>query len=154
VIWYLIIERGLRGVLVLGLGVYGLTFARKGLPDVVADVQSRFGLVGSHGLLARLANDVLARLLDLSPGGLRLIAVAAILYGLLELAEAVGLLVRRRWAEYLVVVATSFGIPVEVRECILRPGWLRVALLIINIAVVIYLLDRKKLFQFDREEGL
>ena len=154
VIWYLIVERGLRGILVLGLGLYGLTFAHSDLPDVVADLQERFNLVNNSGLLQRLVNDVLVKVVELSPRGIALIAAAAVLYGVLELAEALGLLMRRRWAEYLVVIATSFGIPVEIRESVLRPSLLRIGLLVINVAVVIYLFDRKKLFQFDKEAGL
>ena len=82
-----------------------------------------------------------------------LIAIGSVLYGLLELIEAVGLVLRRRWAEYLVVIATGFGIPIEVREVIVHPTLVRAGLLLINVGVVIYLVLRKRLFILDEGDN-
>jgi uncharacterized membrane protein len=150
VVWFLIAERGIRGIGVLGLGIYLLTLNQDRLASEVEAIQDRFGLTeGSGGLIRHAATYLLNQVAHLSAKGVVLIAVGSLFYGSLELLEAVGLLGRRRWAEYLVVVATGFGIPLEVREVIVHATLLRVALLVINVAVVIYLVIDKRLFILD-----
>ena len=150
VVWFLIVERGIRGLGVLGLGLYLLTVNQDRLAVEVEGIQDRFGLTeGSGGLIRHAANYLLNQVAHLSAKGVVLIAVVSLVYGSLELLEATGLVLRRRWAEYLVVVATGFGIPLEIREVIVHPTLLRAALLVINVAVVIYLVIDKRLFILD-----
>ena len=77
------------------------------------------------------------------------LAVGLVIYGLIEGAESVGLILGRRWAEYLVVLATAFFIPLEVLELAKMPSLLKAATLIINVVVVVYLVRKKRLFSFD-----
>jgi uncharacterized membrane protein (DUF2068 family) len=72
--------------------------------------------------------------------------LALIAYALVEGAEGVGLALRRRWAEYLIVFATGLLIPFEVWEVIHKVTLVRVAGLTLNIAVVAYLAYKKRLF--------
>jgi uncharacterized membrane protein (DUF2068 family) len=74
------------------------------------------------------------------------VVVGLVVYGLLQLTEGTGLWLLRRWGEYFAAVATSVFIPLEVYELVERVTWLRVAALIINIAAVVYLVYRKRLF--------
>jgi uncharacterized membrane protein (DUF2068 family) len=55
------------------------------------------------------------------------------------LTEGTGLLLGKRWAEYFTIIATSSFIPLEIYELYRHVDLTRVALLLINIAVVIYL---------------
>jgi uncharacterized membrane protein (DUF2068 family) len=75
-----------------------------------------------------------------------LVAIAAIAYAALEATEGVGLAMRRRWAEYLTVLATAAFIPFEAYEVIHRATLFRVGALLFNLAVVGYLVYRKRLF--------
>jgi uncharacterized membrane protein (DUF2068 family) len=75
-----------------------------------------------------------------------ILGLVLIAYALVELAEGVGLALRRRWAEYLIVFATGLLIPYEVWEVVHRATLLRVAGLALNIAIVAYLAYRKRLF--------
>src|SRR5712692_650348 len=63
-----------------------------------------------------------------------------------ELNETIGHARRRRWAEYLIVIAGGLGIPFEVHEVIARITVLRVGILAANVAIVIYLAVKKRLF--------
>ena len=54
--------------------------------------------------------------------------------------EGIGLLLRRRWAEYLTVVATGLLLPLEVYEIARKPNALRVVVLLANLVIVAYLL--------------
>ena len=60
--------------------------------------------------------------------------------------EAVGLWYQRRWAEYLTFVATTAFLPLEVLELTKQVSAFKVTALIVNLAVVIYLLFAKRLF--------
>ena len=54
--------------------------------------------------------------------------------------EGVGLWQRRRWAEYLTVVATSLLVPLEVYELVHHATLLKVGGLVVNLLIVAYLI--------------
>ena len=74
------------------------------------------------------------------------IGIALILYGALQLAEGIGLWSLRRWGEYVAVVGTTAFIPLEIYEIIDKVSWLKIVILVVNIAAVVYLLWSKRLF--------
>jgi len=75
-----------------------------------------------------------------------LLAIGAFAYSLLEGTEGIGLAMRRRWAEYLTVIATGVLIPFEAYEVVHKVTLFRVGALLLNLAVVGYLAYRKRLF--------
>ena len=77
---------------------------------------------------------------------LTLVAVLVALYAVVELIEAVGLWLLKRWGEYFTAVATAVFLPLEVRELLERLTVTRVLALVINIAAVVYLVVSKRLF--------
>ncbi len=85
-----------------------------------------------HGAIARVSG--------IRPDQLRAIGIGTFLYALMYLVEGTGLLLRKRWGEYFTVLATGFFIPLEVYEVIRRVTALRLGILIINVAIVIYLI--------------
>ena len=74
------------------------------------------------------------------------VSIGLLLYGALSWVEAYGLHKRKRWAEYLTVVSTSLFIPLEIYEVIRRLTVVRAGVLILNIAIVYYLIKHKELF--------
>lgn len=58
---------------------------------------------------------------------------------MLELVEGGGLFYRKRWAEWLTVIATSLLIPLEVYELVRHPSLLKAGGVAVNVAIVIYL---------------
>lgn len=66
--------------------------------------------------------------------------VAALFYAALFMVEGIGLLLGKRWAEYMTVIATSTLIPLELYEIYEHRTGTKVAVLIINVAIVIYLI--------------
>ncbi len=90
--------------------------------------------------------NAVQQLLAISSSTLLLVTLGVLAYGLLELIEAVGLWLMRRWGEYVAVVGTAIFIPLEVHEIIAKVAWLRVAALAINFFAVVYLLWTKRLF--------
>ena len=95
-------------------------------------------LSGHH--LVRMA---LARLLSLDNHDLREIGAAFIAYAAVFVVEGVGLLRRRRWAEWLTVIVTASFIPFEIYELARRPGAGKAIAIALNAAIVIYLVWRR-----------
>lgn len=74
------------------------------------------------------------------------ITSAVFALSIINLAEAWGLHLRKRWAEWLTVIATGIFIPVEVYEVIMKVTPTRVFILLLNSAIVYYLAKHKELF--------
>ena len=84
---------------------------------------------------------------------LREIGFGTFLYSALALTEGMGLLLEKVWAEYLTLVLTMSFLPWELYELARRPSWFRLSLLLINLAVLwylVWLLRRKGLLQVGR----
>ena len=90
----------------------------------------------------RFVQHLLAHVLGFSSGRLEVLAVGAFLYSALFATEGVGLWLGRRWAEYLTAVATASFVPFELFEVFQRASVLRVGALVLNVAVVVYLVYR------------
>jgi uncharacterized membrane protein (DUF2068 family) len=84
--------------------------------------------------------------LNAKPSTLDLIAFGLLLYGALQIVEGVGLWSLRRWGEYVAVVGTTLFVPLEVYELTQKVSWLKLTVLVINVAAVLYLLLSKRLF--------
>lgn len=139
--------------LVLGLlGVAVLLFTsdranlRAGFYRVLTAIQGGVagGPVQSTGHVG-IVHD-LDKLFTLQAGTLQAVGAALLAYALLEGAEGIGLWLGRRWAEYLTFISTGVLLPFEVYEIINGGTVLKVIGFLINLAVVIYLLLRKRLF--------
>jgi uncharacterized membrane protein (DUF2068 family) len=82
----------------------------------------------------------------LNPRTLTWLAVAAAAYALIEILEATGLWLLKRWGEYFAMVATSIGIPYEIYDLTAKITVLRVVFFAVNVALVVYLVLTKRLF--------
>jgi len=70
-------------------------------------------------------------------------AVLAWLDALSTGLEAILLLIGKAWGEWLVVVGVSVLLVPEVLSLQRKPGWLKVCILLVNAAVVVYLAARR-----------
>ena len=73
-------------------------------------------------------------------GHVKIAAAVAIADSVLSAVEGLALRAGRWWAPWLVVIATGSLIPVEIWEIIRKPKPVRGAILIINWAILVYLL--------------
>jgi uncharacterized membrane protein (DUF2068 family) len=131
-------ERGVRAVILVAVGVVFLTHAQTDWGRVVTDAARHLGLDPSRNAVEHLSG----RARGLSPGKLRGYGAVAIAYGMLEGAESYGLWRRRRWGEYLTVVATSLLLIPEIGELAKKPSPLKALTLVVNAAIVAYLVVR------------
>jgi uncharacterized membrane protein (DUF2068 family) len=85
-------------------------------------------------------HSAIEKVARISPKQLRAISLGTFLYALMYLVEGTGLLLRKVWGEYFTVLATGFFIPLEIYEVARRLTLLRLGVLTINVAIVIYLI--------------
>jgi uncharacterized membrane protein (DUF2068 family) len=88
----------------------------------------------------------LQRLFAVSIRNLYVLGVAIAAYAVVQGVEAIGLWLGRRWAAYLTFVETAVFVPYEIYELTKSVTTLKVLALVINLAIVAYLLFSKRLF--------
>lgn len=74
-----------------------------------------------------------------SDSQLMVFAVFAAFYAAVRFVEAYGLWHERRWAEWLAALSGGLYVPVEIYELIHRATWFKLGALVINLAVVAYM---------------
>jgi len=84
----------------------------------------------------------LARASNVSPGQIKKLGLVGLLYAALFLVEGTGLWLQKRWGEWATVVITSTLVPVEIYEIVRHPSAVKVLVLVLNVAVVGYLIYR------------
>ena len=127
---------GAKGLLVLMVGFGLLSFIHKDINELAMDLVEYFHLnPTSH--YPRIFLDLTGHLTDTK---LWFMAIAAAIYSVVRMIEAIGLWLRKTWAEWFAVLTGSMYIPVEIFEITRRVTWPRVTVLIINVVVVSYLL--------------
>ena len=136
----------LLGALAVVIFFFAANSARLREPvfKALADLQSGLGSPASgrrHGIIYDLHH-----LFSIDAGTLTKIGFVVAAYAVLEGAEAVGLWYQKRWAEYLTFIATTLLLPLEIYELTHRLSGFKIVTLIINVAVVVYLLLAKRLF--------
>ena len=77
---------------------------------------------------------------NLTPDKIKELGLGSMVYAGLFLTEGIGLWLEKRWAEWLTVIITSSLIPIEIYEIYRHPTAIKIAVLLINMAIVAYLL--------------
>jgi uncharacterized membrane protein (DUF2068 family) len=90
----------------------------------------------------RLIHSLLARVVSVTPKQLAAASVGTFIYAALLLTEGTGLLLRKRWAEYFTIITTAGLIPLELYEIHRHLSAAKIMILLLNIAIVIYLIAR------------
>ena len=129
------VERIVRGILLFAAGIYLLFHLTSDFGRLSERVIRAIELDPRRPFLHRIVDY----LHHLHASQVRVLALGALGYGVLELVEGTGLWLDQLWAEYLTVIATSLLIPVEVYELVHRPSVWKAGGLIVNIAIVAYL---------------
>lgn len=155
----LAVERILRAVL-LGVAVWAVLKFRNAHDAIATSVARDLPALRQMGIRVdqlALVQD-LQKALNQAPSRYTLIAALLAAYALVELVEAAGLWLQRRWGEYFAVVATGIFLPLEVRELLRGVTFTRGIAFVINVAAVVYLIVSKHLFgarggraAYDRE---
>ena len=105
-----------------------------------ADVMQQVASALRFNPESRFVNFVLDKAAIVDDHLLRRIGAVAFLYAGLSLAEGIGLYLEKAWGEFLTLFITASFLPWEAFEVFKRVTWIRIALLIVNALVFLYLL--------------
>jgi len=75
----------------------------------------------------------------ITPAQIKKLGLGSLIYAALFLTEGTGLWLLKRWAEWFTAILTATLIPLEIYEIHRRPTVPRVVVLLINVAIVFYL---------------
>lgn len=126
----------LKGALLLILAIGALGLVHHDVQEVVERWITSLRLDPGNIYIARM----LGKLGLIDDRKLEQLSGLTTIYAGLFLTEGVGLLYRKRWAEFLTVIATASFIPVEIYEIIKHLTPTRIALLAGNMFIVCYLI--------------
>lgn len=79
---------------------------------------------------------------NFSPAKVKGLGIVSFIYAGLFLTEGIGLWLMKRWAEWFTIIITTSLVPVEIYEIHRHPTPVKIVVLIINVAVVFYLIYR------------
>jgi uncharacterized membrane protein (DUF2068 family) len=127
---------GAKGLLILLVGFELLTYIHKDIHEAAMHLVKHLHLnPASH--YPRIFLDLTEHIDDTK---LQSLAMAASTYSVVRMIEAVGLWLKKTWAEWFAVLSGGIYIPIEIYEVIQRVTWPRVTVLIVNFCIVSYLL--------------
>lgn len=94
------------------------------------------------GLERDVVRIALAKFSGLTHAQLKFLRAGTLVYATIFTVEGVGLWMRRHWAEWLTIVVTASLIPLEIWEFWIGPNYGKAALIVVNAAIVWYLVIR------------
>jgi|SRR5579863_5455708 len=90
----------------------------------------------------RFVHGILVGIFRVTPKQLRALSVGTFIYAAVFATEGMGLLLRRHWAEYFVIISTGLLIPLEVYEMTRHFTVVKLAVTVVNVLIVWYLVVR------------
>jgi uncharacterized membrane protein (DUF2068 family) len=127
-----------KGILLLIVGFGVLKLLHRDVAETVAHWVDILRVDPENRHIHRLLEHVLA----VTPAQLRAASVGTFVYSGLLLTEGIGLLLRKRWAEYFTIITTAGLIPLEIYELAKHVTVAKIVVLVINVAIVVYLVAR------------
>ncbi len=121
-----------KGVLLIALALGLLSFLHRDVDEIVGVWMQKVGIdieIGHAADLLEMLDLVTDK--DLFEWSLVAFAVGGVL-----VTQGTGLLLRKEWAKYLTLVATSLLIPFEVFELAKGFGYIKLSVMLLNVAVV------------------
>jgi len=134
-LWLIAAFKLLKGLILLAVGMGALSLLHENVAVQVThwiallrvDPKNRF----IHMLIRKLWTVDDTKLVAISAG--------TFFYAALMLTEGIGLTLRKKWAEYFTIVATSSLIPLEIYELVQEFSVIKVVVIAVNLVVVGYL---------------
>jgi uncharacterized membrane protein (DUF2068 family) len=135
-LFWISIFKTIKGLLLLVLGIGVLGLLHQDVQEWLENLIDALHINSGH----RYVGTLLAKAGSVDDHKIVQLSGLTFLYSGLFLTEGIGLWFQKRWAEWLTVVITGSLIPIEIYEIWKQCGVLKLIVLGINIAVVIYLI--------------
>ncbi len=128
----------LKVALLIATGVGIFKMLHKDLACALEHWIAMLGLdPGNHFVEAALTKAA-----NLTPHKVKLLGAGSFIYAGLFMTEGIGLWMAKRWGEWFTVIITSSLVPVEIYEICRHLSIIKILVLIINLAIVAYLVYR------------
>jgi uncharacterized membrane protein (DUF2068 family) len=134
-LWFIAAYKLFKGLVLFAAGIGAVKLLHRDISFEVERWADLFRVDPNNHYIHRL----LERFSIVDARKLKEFSVGTFIYSALQLTEGTGLLLGKGWAKYLTIIATSIFIPLEVYELAKRVSSPKVAVLLINVAVVAYL---------------
>lgn len=128
----------LKALLLIVVGIGAIKLLHKDVASTVAHWTNMLRVDPDNRLVHRL----LERVFRVTPKQLKELSLGTFLYAGLFATEGVGLLLRKRWAEYFTIITTSGLIPLEIYELARHFTAAKLVVLFVNVMIVGYLVAR------------
>jgi uncharacterized membrane protein (DUF2068 family) len=128
----------LKAILLIAVGLGALHLLHSDIASVLAHWVKMFGL--NPG--GRYVDRAIQKAVALTPNTIRGLGVGSFIYAGLFLTEGIGLWLLKRWAQWFTIIMTSSLMPLATYEIYRHPTALKILVLIINAAVVGFLVHR------------
>jgi uncharacterized membrane protein (DUF2068 family) len=125
-----------KGLLLMSVGIGALTLMHRDVALLVEHWVNALRVDPDN----RYLHLLLTKLSGVTPKMLHALSAGTFFYAALMLTEGIGLMLEKRWAEYLTVIATASLVPLELYELWRRVTLAKLTVLGINLAIVLYLL--------------
>src|ERR1700722_7540500 len=128
----------LKASILIALGVGALKLLHKDVAGTVEHWVEFLRLDPSNHYI----DAALEKVSNIKPDKIKELGLGSMVYAGLFLTEGIGLWREKRWAEWFTVIITSSLVPIEIYEIHHHPTPVKIAVLLINIAIVAYLVYR------------
>jgi uncharacterized membrane protein (DUF2068 family) len=139
----------IKGLALIAVGIGALRLLHRDVAAVVEHWVNVFR-VDPHN---HFINLLLAKLSILDDRRLKELSIGTFIYAGIFLIEGVGLALRKRWAEYFTIITTSSLLPIEIYELAKRVNIGKSVALMVNLAVVAYLVFELRCYPKQRKSG-
>ena len=127
-----------KALLLVVVGIGAIKFLHKDVATAVMHWVQLLRVDPNNAFVHR----IIAKLFLVTPKQLRELSVGTFLYAGLFTTEGLGLLLRKRWAEYFTIVTTGGLIPLEIYELSRHFTVAKTVVLLVNILIVWFLVAR------------
>ena len=127
-----------KALALIAVGIGALKFLHKDLAESVTHWVEVLRVDPDN----RFIHPILAKLFSVTPRQLKELSAGTFFYATLLGIEGIGLLLRKHWAEYFTIITTGALLPLEGYELAKHLTVAKVIVLVINAAIVWYLVVR------------
>jgi len=125
-----------KGVLLTGVALGLFRSINRDLGETVRQITYNLRIDPENHFIRLL----LEKITHIEPKTFRTFGLISLFYAAELYVEGVGLWLNQRWAEYVLLIATGFFIPEEAYFCIQHFDLWRLSLLVVNVAVLVYVI--------------
>ena len=134
-IWLIVAFKLLKGAMLLAVGIGALSLLHEDVASQVGHWIEALRVDPDNQIIHALIRKLWAvddkKLVEVSAG--------TFFYAALVLTEGIGLALHKKWAEYFTIFVTASLIPLEIYELVHKFSFMKIVVIAINVAVVVYL---------------